>query len=132
MEICGLFMRMSFFSALAGVFLLVMPAYGADYADAFKKIAAGSAVLVDVRESSETKSGMIEGAVWLATSDIDGATETYRRVLATLAKDKTIYTYCAAGVRAGKFTKALLEKGYRSENLGGYSELVAAGAKVTK
>lgn len=123
-------MRKIFFSVLAGLLLSASPLLAANYAEAFKQIAAGNAVLVDVRESAELKDGVIEGANWLATSDIKGETETYRKALAALPKDKTIYTYCAVGGRSGQFTSMLTQKGYKSENLGGFSEVIAAGGKI--
>lgn len=113
-------------------FISIGSSYAADIEDAKQKLAEGKAVLVDVREEGETKGGIIEGAIWIATSEIKGDTDVFKKVFAALPTDKLIYTYCASGFRSGSFTKSLAAKGFKSSNLGGYKSLVAGGMKPTR
>lgn len=94
---------------------------------ALTKVKAGEAVIIDVREADEIKEGIIEQAIWLPTSEIKAKGPRYEEILKSLPKDKPIYTYCAAGVRAEAFSDILEAQGYTTANLGGYPELVVAG-----
>jgi phage shock protein E len=84
-----------------------------------------TAILLDVREQNEWDVGHIKGALLVPTSRLSAKGAT---IPATIPKDKPIYLYCKAGVRALNMTKLLKEKGYDAHALSaGYSELVKAG-----
>lgn len=88
---------------------------------------ASKAVLLDVREADEVIEGMANGAEWVPLSEIKQNTPVWTGFLARLPKDKTIITYCAAGVRAEKVASELRALGFNAENFGGYRHWVAAG-----
>ncbi len=78
-------------------------------------------MLLDVRTSDEFLMGHIPGAIHIPLDDL-------RFRLSELPKDKTIFIYCAAGLRGYLATKVLLAHGYsRVSNLsGGYQTYSAA------
>ena len=90
----------------------------------------GKAVIVDVREADELADGMVSSAYWLSTSDIKDHSPRYQEILKRLPKDTVVYTYCAAGHRAGRFADELRQAGFKAENLGGYKDLEKAGFPV--
>jgi rhodanese-related sulfurtransferase len=96
-------------------------------AAALIKVKNGEATLVDVREAGEVKSGALEKAVWLPTSEIKAKGAKYAEVMKTLGKDKPVYVYCASGVRSERFADQLDAEGYKASSLGGIDELIAAG-----
>lgn len=85
-------------------------------------------VFLDVRELHEHSVGKVKGTLVFPTSKF-GSPE-YEAFVATLPKDKTIYTYCAVGGRAGRFVEDLRSRGFRAENAGGFANLKAAGVAV--
>lgn len=92
----------------------------------------GKAVIVDVREASEIKDGMVKGALWLPNSKIienDPSVDTF---IASLPKDQTIFVYCASGRRAQGLVSLLKEKGFDAENLGGFRSWVNANLPTMK
>jgi rhodanese-related sulfurtransferase len=101
-------------------------------ADAAALVAAHQAVLVDIREPAEwAETGVVTGAVLLPKSDFDGAQKEWAEFLAH-AGDKQIILYCRSGKRAGVLGAALLEKGLKAANAGGYKDWEAAGRPVQK
>ena len=96
-------------------------------ADAAQLVAAGQAVLVDVREPAEwSESGVAAPAVLLAKSDFDGAQKNWKPFLEKNA-GKEIILYCRSGNRSGKVAAALAEKGLKVANAGGFKDWQAAG-----
>jgi len=92
-------------------------------------IAAGEAVLADVREKPEWDDGHVAGAIFLPLSELsrqDGAAAAL--AAERLHKDKIIYIHCHLGVRALTACEILQGLGYQVRPLQpGYEELVAAG-----
>ena len=101
-------------------------------AHAAKLIAAGNAVLVDVREAPEwADSGVAAPAALLAKSDFDGKQETWKPFLEKNA-GKEIILYCRSGSRSAKVAEALAAKGWKVSNAGGFKDWVEAGLPVRK
>jgi rhodanese-related sulfurtransferase len=99
---------------------------------AAKLVAAGKAVLVDVREASEwAETGVAAPAVLLAKSDFDGAQKEWKPFLEKNA-GKEIILYCRSGNRSGKVAEALAKQGVKTSNAGGFKEWVDAGLPVRK
>ncbi len=90
------------------------------------------AVVLDVREESEVKEGMIQGAQWMAKSKIDANAPEWKAFLDKHPKDKEIILYCRSGHRSGIVADALAEKGYKVSNLGGFNTWQAAGLPTVK
>jgi rhodanese-related sulfurtransferase len=90
------------------------------------------AVLVDVREADELKDGMAAPAKWVPTSKIEKNDPEWQQFVAQLPKDKQIIFYCAVGVRAGKAAAKLAEQGFRTGNIGGYTDWLKAGLPTKK
>ncbi len=102
-------------------------------AEAAKLVAAGSAVLIDVREVSEWKdTGVAAPATLLAKSDFDGAKKEWAPFLEKTGKDKTLVLYCRSGKRAGVVGEALIAQGYKVVNAGGMKDWIEAGLPVRK
>ncbi len=96
-------------------------------AEAAQRVAAGQAVLVDVREPSEwAEAGVAAPAVLLPKSDFDGDKKAWKDFLAQVG-DKQIILYCRSGKRAGAIAEALAAEGRAVANAGGMKDWVAAG-----
>ncbi|MSU23783.1 MAG: rhodanese-like domain-containing protein [Opitutus sp.] len=101
-------------------------------AEAAKRVAAGQAVLVDVREPAEwADTGVAAPAVLLAKSDFDGAQKTWKPFLEKNA-GKEIILYCRSGGRSATVAAALAEKGVKVANAGGFKDWTAAALPVRK
>ena len=100
-------------------------------AEAAKLVAAGKAVLVDVREPSEwAESGVAAPAVLLPKSEFDaGLIGEWKGFLAQTG-DKQIILYCRSGMRAGVVAAALAKQGHAVANAGGFKDWQAAGLPV--
>ncbi len=95
-------------------------------------VAAGKAVIIDVRDSAELAGGKVKGAKHIPRGSLefraDAATSYHDPAL---SPDKTVILYCAAGSRAALAGKALKDMGYKDvRNLGGFSDWIAAGGEV--
>lgn len=99
---------------------------------AYEEIQQGQAVLVDVREREETLTGMAEPARWIATSSIEMKSPEWDKFVEQLPRDKRIVLYCAAGVRSGRAASELASKGFKTANIGGFKDWVAAKLPVRK
>lgn len=89
-----------------------------------REVAAGDAVLVDVRSDVEWSDGHAAAATHLPVTDLSGETAS----AAGLPKDRRVYTYCKAGVRAARAADILKAAGYDAVPLaGGFDDLKAAG-----
>ena len=101
-------------------------------AEAAKLVAAGKAVLVDVREPAEwAETGVAAPAALLAKSDFDGAQKDWKPFLEKNAGTEIIL-YCRSGKRAGLVAAALAEKGFKTANAGGMKDWTAAGLPERK
>ncbi|QYM79246.1 rhodanese-like domain-containing protein [Horticoccus luteus] len=97
---------------------------------AAEQVAAGTAVLVDVREPAEwEKTGVAQPAVLLAKSDYDAGASDWTAFLEA-NRGKKIILYCHSGRRAGIVAEALAEKGFRVANAGGLQDWTKAGLPV--
>ncbi len=96
-------------------------------ADAAQLVAAGKAVLVDVREPAEwAEAGVAAPAVLLPKSDFDGARKLWAPFLEQQA-GKQIILYCRSGRRADTVGQALAAAGRAVANAGGFKDWQAAG-----
>lgn len=68
------------------------------------------AVLLDVRETDEFRSGHIPGAVNVPLSRIDDI---------DIPKDRPLYVYCLRGTRSRKAVSILKRMGYDAKSIGG-------------
>ena len=125
------------FAALASVVTLTAAAFAADVqkiapAEAARLVAAGKAVLVDVREPAEwAETGVAQPAVLLAKSDFDGEQKEWKDFLANVG-DKQVILYCRSGGRSGTVAAALAAKGVKTANAGGLKDWTGAGLPVRK
>lgn len=90
----------------------------------------GEAVLVDVREERELERGMAAPAIWIPTSEIGRDGPAWRAFVAGQPRDRMLIFYCASGGRSQYAATQLAGKGYRTANLGGFSEWLDAGLPV--
>jgi rhodanese-related sulfurtransferase len=96
-------------------------------AEAAKLVAEGKAVLVDCREPSEwAETGVAAPATLLAKSDFDGDQKGWKEFLAK-NQGKQVLVYCRSGRRSGLVAAALVEKGVKAANVGGFEEWKTAG-----
>ena len=95
-------------------------------AAAYPKIQAGDAVLIDVREPDEWKSGVAAPAQLLPLSDLQGERRQWAPFLAA-NKDKELILYCASGIRSGRAALLLRKEGFKTVNLGAFSRWRQAG-----
>ncbi len=125
--------RLAFlFILLAAILVAADKAPSLTPAEAAKLVAEGKAVLVDVREPSEwAETGVAAPAVLLSTTDFRHDAENWKDFLKTVG-DKTIITYCLAGVRAGRIAGKLEERGYKTANAGRFEDWKNAGLPVRK
>ena len=101
-------------------------------ADVKKNVEAGKAVIVDVREPSETDAGRLKVAVLIPQSKLKVESELVA-LLKNLPKDKVIYTHCRAGGRALACGEILKKQGYDVRPLKpGYEQLIEAGFEKAK
>jgi phage shock protein E len=89
----------------------------------------GKAVLVDVRSKEEWDQGHLDDSTLLPAAAIRKGKYT-AKLLKSLPRDKTIYTFCVVGMRARRAAAALGKQGYEVRALKpGYDELIEAGFK---
>lgn len=95
--------------------------------EAASRVAAGTAVLVDVREPGEwADGGVAEPANLLSLSDLRGDRTGWKSFLAE-NKDKELILYCRSGNRSGIAARILTKEGFTVANAGGFRDWVAAG-----
>ncbi len=95
----------------------------ADVKESYSKIIQGKAIIIDVREESEVKEGMIKDALWIPLSKIDANPKAETESIKKLAQGKEVFLYCRSGARSGKVQGILEKEGVKSVNLGGFSSL---------
>lgn len=88
------------------------------------------AVVVDVREADEVKSGKVKGAIVLPMSLMNNNKVEWEKEADKLPKDKTIIVYCKSGRRAGLVGEELTKKGFKFLNMGGFDSWKSAGFPV--
>jgi rhodanese-related sulfurtransferase len=99
-------------------------------------MAAGKAVLVDVRSKEEWEKRHLEGSIFLPVTSLRKHSLDVKAVAKTLPKKeekkepKILYTFCVVGMRAKEAGRVLEKLGYEVRVLKpGYEELVKAGFK---
>lgn len=96
-------------------------------AEAAARVAAGRAVVVDVREPAEwAESGAVAGAALLPLSDLRGDRAAWKAFLDAHRGDELIL-YCRSGNRSGQAAQILAAEGFSVANAGGFRDWVAAG-----
>jgi len=89
-------------------------------AEAAARVAAGTAVLIDVREPGEWAGGVAEPALLCSLSDLRGPRAQWKSVLEA-NRDKELILYCASGARSGVAAGMLRNEGFNAVNSGGFS-----------
>lgn len=124
------------FSILAGLVLSTAGLISAaevpklNPAQAAERVAAGQAVLVDVREPAEwAESGVASPALLMPMSDFNGEQKLWKPFLEQNA-GKEIILYCRSGNRSGQVADKLAEQGKTVANAGAFKDWAAAGLPV--
>ncbi len=104
--------------------LFAAPVLGPREAD--QRVAAGTAVLIDVREPSEWASGVAAPAVLLSLSDLAGARAKWKPFIEQ-NREKELIVYCRSGNRSGIAAGILRREGLKVANVGGFSAWQNAG-----
>ncbi|MCA9211635.1 MAG: rhodanese-like domain-containing protein [Planctomycetales bacterium] len=92
-----------------------------------EQLAAGDAILLDVREQDEWTAGHLEHAKLLCLSALQEMTSAEQT---GLSADKPIFSHCRAGVRSVYAAAFLRRLGIECEPLQqGFEELLALGLK---
>ncbi|MBP6506716.1 MAG: rhodanese-like domain-containing protein [Opitutaceae bacterium] len=99
-------------------------------AEAARRVAAGTAVLIDVREPVEwTQTGVAVPAHLLPLSDLRGARTRWMTFL-TANQGKELIVYCRSGHRSGIAAGILTKEGWSVANAGAFKHWAAAGLPV--
>jgi rhodanese-related sulfurtransferase len=104
-------------------------------AEAREKIAAGNALLVDVRDAPEVeKTGKAAGAVHIPRGMLEFRADPESPYHdESFTRDKTVILYCASGGRSALSGQALKEMGYGEVyNIGGFGDWKDSGGAVDK
>ena len=99
--------------------------------EAEKRVASGTAVLIDVREPSEWAEGVAKPAVLLPLSDLTGSRTKWKPFL-ELNRDKELLVYCRSGNRSGKAAGILSREGFKVSNAGSFDAWKNAGLPTRK
>lgn len=95
--------------------------------EATARLAAGDAVLVDVREPAEwAQTGVVATAHTLALSDLRGKRAEWGPFLEK-NRDQLLILYCRTGNRSGQAATLLAAEGFQVANAGGLRDWTAAG-----
>lgn len=98
--------------------------------EAAARVAAGQAVLIDVREAAEwQETGVAAPAVLLPLSDLRGERTQWKAFLAA-HPGKELILYCRSGHRAGIAADILAKEGFKTANAGAFQDWAAAGLPV--
>jgi len=109
-----------------------------DRAEAVRQVTAGEALLVDVREEAELRSGRAKGALNLPLSRLhqsaDPKSGHFDKHLAKAHKaGKPIYLYCASGARSSRAAGMMRTHGFEQvHNLGNLSKWAAGGGVILR
>ena len=81
--------------------------------EARRKLDAGEAVLVDVREADEWRAGHVAGTIHIPLGELAGR-------IGELPRDREVLLLCRSGNRSGRATRFLRAQGYdRARNVEG-------------
>lgn len=95
--------------------------------EAYQELLDGKAVFLDVRENSEVKLGMIQGALWIPLSEMEASPDDTVSKVRDVSAGKTIYVYCRSGRRSEIFLNHMSSAGLAGINLGAYQDLLKEG-----
>jgi rhodanese-related sulfurtransferase len=104
-------------------------------AQAQQMIAAGNALVVDVRDKAEVdQTGKVAGALHVSRGLLEFRADPESPAHdAAFRKDKTIILYCASGGRSALAGKLLRDMGYdKVYNLGGFKEWADSGGAIER
>lgn len=107
--------------------LLAGPSISAS--EAASRVAAGTAVLVDVREPGEWAGGVAGPAILCSFSDLRGARKQWNPLLEA-NRGKEFILYCASGARSGVAADTLRREGFNAINAGGFGAWRGSGLAV--
>lgn len=97
--------------------------------NAMKLLNEKKAIIIDVRETEELKSGMVKDAIVFPLSLMN--TDAFEEMILSLPIDKTLILYCRTGRRSTIMGIELEKRGYSILNMGGFEAWRAAGLPVT-
>lgn len=89
---------------------------------AYSMVQKDQAVIIDVREEDEVKSGMIKDAKWFPLSKVLND-KAWKEDFMKVTGDKKIFLHCRSGKRSERVMNILKDNGISSENIGGYESL---------
>jgi len=121
-------------SFLVGLFALLTGLASAETitsAEAARRVAEGTAVLIDVREPREWRDGVAEPALLLSLSDLRGERTQWTSALKAHA-GKQLILYCRSGNRSGIAAAILEKEGFVAPNAGSFKDWVAAELPTRK
>lgn len=104
-------------------------------ADAIAQVAAGTMVLIDVRDGRElAQTGKADGALHVPLMTFQMRVDPRSpEVLPQLKFDTPIGVYCASGARSGAAIRAMQQMGYTNvHNLGGLGDWANAGGRILR
>ena len=96
-----------------------------------RRVRAGEAYLVDVREPGEWADGVARSARLLSLSDLTNGRAQWQPFLQEVGS-REILLYCASGARSGMAAKILVGEGFRATNTGGLGDWATAGWPIVK
>ena len=99
--------------------------------EAAKRVAAGHALLIDVREPNEWTDGVVTGALLLPLSDLRGERKLWNAVLEA-NRDKELIVYCRSGNRSAQAIAILEKEAFKATNAGAFATWKSAGQPVSK
>lgn len=97
--------------------------------EAARRVAAGTAILIDVREPDEWRDGVVKGALLLPLSDLRGERTRWASILKA-NRDKELILYCRSGNRSGIAARIVKGEGFAAANAGAFSAWKNAGQPV--
>ncbi len=100
-------------------------------AEASERVAAGTAILIDVREPDEWVGGVAAPALLLSLSDLRGDRLRWSPALEQ-NRGKELIVYCRSGARSGVAAGILRKDGFTVLNAGGFADWASAGLPVRK
>ena len=111
------------------LFLRSRPTAGLTPEEIARRVAAGEAVLIDVREPDEWTAGVAAPALLLPLSDLRGERRRWKAVLEK-NRGKELILYCRSGNRSGQAASILAGEGFRASNGGSFARWSASGQLV--
>jgi rhodanese-related sulfurtransferase len=100
--------------------------------EAAAQLAAGQAVLIDVREADEwAETGVAAPALTLPMSAFKAPSPEWTQALES-HKTQRLLLYCHSGGRSQRVAELLHRQGFQTANVGGFADWASAGLPVRK